>query len=51
MKYTDDISDAYFLAELLRLNLLPTGHLYDRKLRPCATCCAAGCCWCVNAPR
>jgi transposase len=34
MKYTDDISDAYFLAELLRLNLLPTGHLYDRKLRP-----------------
>ena len=34
MKYTDDVSDAYFLAELLRLNLLPTGHLYDRKTRP-----------------
>jgi transposase len=33
-KHTDDVSDAYFLAELLRLNLLPTGHLYDRKLRP-----------------
>ena len=34
MKYTDDVSDACFLAELLRLNLLPTGHLYDRKTRP-----------------
>ena len=34
MKYTDDVSDAYFLAELLRLNLLPTGHLHDRKTRP-----------------
>ena len=34
MKYTDDVSDAYFLADLLRLNLLPTGHLYDRKTRP-----------------
>ena len=31
MKYSDDVSDAYFLAELSRLNLLPTGHLYDRK--------------------
>jgi transposase len=33
-KHTDDVSDAYFLAELLRLNLLPTGHLCDRKTRP-----------------
>jgi transposase len=33
-KHTDDVSDAFFLAELLRLNLLPTGHIYDRKLRP-----------------
>jgi transposase len=33
-KHTDDVSDAYFLTELLRLNLLPTGHLYDRKVRP-----------------
>ena len=33
-KHTDDVSDAYFLTELLRLNLLPTGHIYDRKLRP-----------------
>ena len=34
MKYTNDVSDAYFLAELLRLKLLPTGHLYDRQTRP-----------------
>ena len=34
MKYTDDVSDAYFLAERLRLNLLPTGHLCDRQTRP-----------------
>ncbi len=34
MKHTDDVSDAYFLAELLRLNLLPTGHLCDRQTRP-----------------
>jgi len=33
-KHTDDVSDAYFIAELLRLNLLPTGHITDRKIRP-----------------
>jgi transposase len=34
LKHTDDVSDAFFLTELLRLNLLPTGHLYDRQTRP-----------------
>jgi transposase len=33
-KHTDDVSDAYFLAELLRLNLLPTGSIADRQIRP-----------------
>ena len=33
-KHTDDVSDAYFIAELLRLNLLPTGHIADRAIRP-----------------
>lgn len=33
LKHTDDVSDAFFLTELLRLNILPTGHLYDRKTR------------------
>jgi transposase len=34
LKHTDDVSDAFFLTELLRLNILPTGHLYDRATRP-----------------
>ena len=34
LKHTDDVSDAYCLTELLRLHLLPTGPLYDRKPRP-----------------
>ncbi len=50
-KHTDDVSDAYFIAELLRLDLLPLAHIPDRKVRPCGICCAAGCCWCGNAPR
>jgi len=33
-QHTDDVSDAYLLAELLRLNLLPNGHIHDRKTRP-----------------
>ena len=33
-KHTDDVSDAYFLAELLRLNLLPACHIYERQTRP-----------------
>lgn len=34
LKHADDKSDAFFLAELQRLNILPTGHIYDPKLRP-----------------
>jgi transposase len=34
IKHSDDTSDAFFLAELLRLNILPTGHIYDAQLRP-----------------
>jgi len=33
LKHRDDRSDAGFLADLQRLDILPTGHLYDRKLR------------------
>jgi transposase len=33
LKHSDDKSDAFFLAEMLRLNILPTGHICDRKLR------------------
>ena len=34
LKHANDTSDAFFLAELLRLKILPTGHIYDRKVRP-----------------
>lgn len=34
LKHSDDKSDALFLAELLRLGILPTGYIYDPKLRP-----------------
>jgi len=34
LKHADDKSDAFFLAQLQRLNILPTGHIYDPLLRP-----------------
>ena len=34
IKHADDRHDAFFLAELQRLNILPTGYIYDAKLRP-----------------
>jgi transposase len=34
LKHADDTSDAFFLAELLRLKILPTGYIYDAQLRP-----------------
>jgi transposase len=34
IKHADDTNDAYFLADLQRLNILPTGYIYDAKLRP-----------------
>jgi len=34
IKHSDDKSDAFFLAELLRLGILPTGYIYDPALRP-----------------
>jgi transposase len=34
LKHTDDVSDAFFLCDLMRLGILPTSHLYDRQTRP-----------------
>src|SRR4051812_25121107 len=34
LKHVDDKSDAFFLAEMLRLKILPTGHICNRELRP-----------------
>jgi transposase len=33
LKHSDDKSDAFFLAELLRLKILPTGYICERGLR------------------
>ncbi|MBE3671559.1 IS110 family transposase [Pseudoalteromonas distincta] len=33
LKYADDHSDARWLAEMLRLNILPEGYIYPRELR------------------
>jgi transposase len=34
IKHADDQNDAYFLAELQRLGILPQGYIYDPQLRP-----------------
>ena len=34
IKHADDTNDAFFIAELLRLKILPTGYIYDPQLRP-----------------
>jgi transposase len=33
LKYTNDATDARFLANLLRLNILPTGYIYPKAMR------------------
>lgn len=33
LKYADDKHDAFWLAEMLRLGILPTGHIYPREER------------------
>src|ERR1041385_8129014 len=34
IKHADDTNDTFFIAELMRLKILPTGHIYDEQLRP-----------------
>jgi transposase len=34
LKYTDDKHDAFWLAEMLRLSILPTGYIYPKDERP-----------------
>ena len=33
LKHSDDVHDAYWLAEMLRLKILPTGYIYPREQR------------------
>lgn len=34
LKYSDDVSDAFWLADMLRLGILPEGYIYPRSERP-----------------
>jgi transposase len=34
LKHTDDQSDAFWLAQLLQLNILPEGYIYPKEQRP-----------------
>jgi len=34
LKHADDKHDAFWLAEMLRLNILPTGYIYPKDERP-----------------
>lgn len=34
LKHSDDLSDAWFIADMLRLGVLPVGYRYDREERP-----------------
>lgn len=34
LKHTDDQYDAYWLAHLMRLGILPTGYIYPKKTQP-----------------
>ncbi len=34
LKHTDDKHDAFWLAEMLRLNILPEGYIYPKEERP-----------------
>lgn len=34
LKHSDDSSDVFFLADLLRLGILPTGYIYPKETRP-----------------
>ncbi len=34
LKHSDDVTDAFFLAHLLRLGILPTGYIYPKETRP-----------------
>jgi hypothetical protein len=41
LKHADDQHDARWLAHLLRLGLLPTGHIYPKADRPSGICSAS----------
>ena len=51
IKHADDKHDAFHLAELQRLGILPKGHIYDAKLRPVRDLLRGAATWCSSARR
>jgi hypothetical protein len=51
LKHADDRTDAWFLAELLRLNILPCGYIYNSKTRPVRDLLRRRADWFDNVPR
>jgi len=51
LKHADDKHDAFHLAELQRLNILPKGTSMTRSCGRCGICCGAGPTWCISARR
>ena len=50
LKYTDDHSDARWLAHLLRLGVLPEGDIYPKPSVQCGIYCGSGAIWSSNGP-
>ena len=50
LKYSDDRSDARWLAEMLRLGILPTGYIYRKPNGPCGICCGSEAFWSDKGP-
>ena len=50
LKYSGDFADAAYLAQLLRLGLLPEGYIYPRENVGPGTWRASACSWCATAP-
>jgi transposase len=46
LKNIDDKRSAFFLADLLRLGILPTGYIYPKEERPVRDLLRKGCNWC-----
>ena len=51
LKYSNDDSDARWLAHVLRLGILPQGSIYPREERPVRIFCARAAHGCARAPR
>src|SRR3990172_7594601 len=45
LKYSDDRHDAFWLAEMLRLGILPEGYIYPKRIDRSGTCCANEVIW------